>query len=202
MNAQEFIASGLIESYCLGFTSERENELTEKMASKYSLVQREIERVRKSMNEVLKPAEIKPAPSVKTAVMHKIYSQQAISNPGYVPLMHEATHFERYYSTAKANNLTEPQEPFENLFVQDLPSTIEIINFAVWAKKGHEEESHNDRKEFIAILEGSCDLFMNGIRTSFSKGQIINIPVDVPHYAVITSAKPMFALVQRQLLYR
>jgi quercetin dioxygenase-like cupin family protein len=45
-------------------------------------------------------------------------------------------------------------------------------------------------------------MFMNGEKKSFSKGEIIDIPVNIPHYAVITSAKPMFALVQRQLLPR
>lgn len=202
MNAQEFITSGLIESYCLGFTSQAENELIEQMALRYAEVQQEIVRVRALMNNVLKQTEIKPAPSVKTALMNTIYSRQSLSHPEFVPLMHETTDFERFYASASANNLKGPVESFENLFVQELPSTVEVINFAVWAKKGHEEESHDDRKEFIAILEGSCDMFMNGEKKSFSKGEIIDIPVNIPHYAVITSAKPMFALVQRQLLPR
>jgi quercetin dioxygenase-like cupin family protein len=200
MNLKEYIASGIIETYCLGFTSAEENELLEKMAGEYPEVQQELQRVRTSLDEILKQNEIRPAASVKTAVMNNIYRQQAIIHPEFVPLMHEQIGFERFFESAKANKLKAPASAFENLFVLELPSTPEIINFAVWAKKGHEEESHSDRKEFIAILDGSCDMFMNGEKTSYSKGSIIDIPVDVPHYAVITSEEPMFALVQRQLI--
>jgi quercetin dioxygenase-like cupin family protein len=200
MNIKEYIASGIIETYCLGFTSPEENELLQKMAAEHPEVQEEIDRVRKSMRNILKQTEITPRPSVKTAVMNTIYTQQSLANPEYVPLMHQATDFSRFYQSALANKLRAPSESFENLFTQDLPSTVEIINFAVWAKKGHEEESHSDRKEYIAILEGSCDMLMKGERKSYTKGQIIDIPVDVPHYAVVTSPEPMFALVQRQLI--
>ena len=93
-----------------------------------------------------------------------------------------------------------PADDFDNLHVVGLPSTNEIINFAVWAKQGHEEEMHDDRNEYLAILDGSCDMYMNGVKTSYKKGDIITIKTGISHYAVITSAQPMFALVQRQLI--
>ena len=132
--------------------------------------------------------------------MNTIYTQQAVLHKEWVPLMHEAINFGRYFEAVAANRLTTPAEDFENLFVQELPSTREIINFAVWAKKGHEEEMHDDRNEFLAVLDGSCDMYMNGIKTSYQRGEIITIKTGIPHYAVITSQKPMFALVQRQLV--
>ena len=200
MNVKEYIASGIIESYCLGFTSPQENEVVKQMAANYPAVQEEIEKVRNSMHTILKETAIKPRPSVKTAVMNTIYTQQSLINPEYVPLLHEPINFERIYNSAKANQLKEPVEIFENLYAQDLPSTQEIINFAVWVKQGHEEEMHTDRMEYIAILEGSCEMIMGGEKKMYQQGEIITIPINVPHYAVITSAKPMFALVQRQLV--
>lgn len=200
MNAAEFIRSGIIETYCLGFTSSEENAMVEQMAAAHPEVQQEIEKQRASFNNFLQKRKIQPSPSVKTAVMRNIYAQQAVLKKEWAPLMNEPALFRRFYECAKANGLTAPATFYDNLFVQDLPSTKEIINFAVWAKKGHEEEVHNDYNEFIAILEGSCNMYMEGTIKAFTKGGIIAIQPGIPHYTVITSAQPMFALVQRQLI--
>ncbi len=200
MNVKDFIASGIIETFCLGFSSAEENELVERMAGAHPEVQQEINEVRSSLEKILKSSEIKPASSIKTAVMNSIYSQQAAVQPVFVPLMNTLPNFETIQASVIANKLQWPTEDFENMHVQELPSTLEIINFAVWVKKGHDEEMHTDRIEYIAVLDGSCEMVMENKRTAYSKGDIISIPINVPHYAVITSAKPMFALVQRQLI--
>ena len=201
MSIDEYIGSGIIETYCLGFTSPEENRQVEAWAAQYPEVQAEIEKVRHSMLSVLQGSDLKPRPSVKAAVMNSIYSQQSLIHPEYLPLMQDPQDFSRFYETVRANQLVAPDPDFDNILMQELPSTVEVINFVVWVKQGHEEESHNDMKEFIAILEGSCDMFVGGEKTSYTKGQIIQIPVHVPHYAIVTSSVPMFALVQRQLLF-
>lgn len=200
MDVAEFIRSGIIETYCLGFTSNEENMLVEKMAAEHPEVKKEIERVGASFNQFLQKRKIQPSPAVKTAVMNTIYSQQASLKKEWVPLMNVATDFARYIQSATANKLKYPEAPFDNIYVQELPSTREVINFAVWAKSGHEEEAHHDRNEYIAILDGSCDMYMDGKITSYKKGEIIPIMAGIPHHAVITFAEPMFALVQRQLI--
>ncbi len=200
MTATEFIGTGILESYCLGFTSSSESEMVENMAGEYPQVQAEIQKIRDSFAQLLITNTLQPSPRVKTNVMHTIYSRQAEEHKEFVPLMHRRVDFARYYEAAEANSLITPTEDFENLFVKELPSTPEVINFAVWAKKGHEEEIHTDRNEYLAVLSGSCDMFMAGNKRSFSQGEVIAIDAGISHYAVITSIKPMFALVQRQIL--
>jgi mannose-6-phosphate isomerase-like protein (cupin superfamily) len=200
MTAAEFIGTGILESYCLGFTSTPENEMVEQMARENASVQAEIDKIRDSLADVLLKNTLQPSPKVKTNVMHTIYASQAERHKEFVPLMHRPVEFTRYYQAAEANLLITPTDDFENLFVKELPSTPEVINFAVWAKKGHEEEIHNDRNEYLAVLSGSCDMFMDGKKRSFSQGEVIAIDAGISHYAVITSVEPMFALVQRQLL--
>lgn len=200
MDATAFIRSGIIETYCLGFTSAEENILVEKMAAAHPQIKEEIEKVRESFNRFLQKRKMQPSASVKTAVMNNIYSQQALLKKEWVPLMHQPVNFLRYYEAADANGLKYPENFFENIYVQELPSTKEVINFAVWAKNGHEEEAHDDRNEYIVILEGSCDMYMEGKMTGYKKGEIIPIMSGIPHYAIITSEQPMFALVQRQLI--
>ncbi len=200
MTAPELIASGILESYCLGFTNTSENAMVEKMAGDYPPVQQEIDKIRDSLSRFLLKNTLQPSHAVKTNVMHTIYSQQAEAHKEFVPLMHKPVEFNRFYQAVEANFLDKPSEDFENLYVKELPSTNEVINFAVWAKKGHEEETHSDRNEYLAVLEGSCEMYMDGKKRSYSQGEVITIEAGIPHYAVITSAEPMFALVQRQLL--
>lgn len=199
MNAAEYIASGIIDSYCMGFTSRDENLEVEEMAALFTEVQLEIEKTKASLSSCLLNPKMQPSTSIKTVVMHTIYTQQAELHKKFVPLMHKQSDFDRYYQSAAANHLMQVNEPFDNLYAIELPSTKEVINLAVWAKQGHEEEVHSGMIEYIAILEVSCDMYMMDKKISYTKGEIISIPPGIPHHAVITSQQPMFALVQRQI---
>lgn len=200
MTVQDFLQSGLIETYCLGFTNREEELLVQQMAAAYPEVEEEIKKLRESFSGFLHNRKIDPSPAVKKTVMKTIYIQQSALKKEWVPLMQEPTDFNRYYEVARSNQLVPPAVPYDNIFARELPSTKEVINFAIWAKHGHEEETHDNMKEYIAILEGSCDMYMNGKITAYTKGQVIAINPHTPHHAVVTSQDPMFALVQRQLL--
>lgn len=200
MTASAFIATGILESYCLGFTDDVENATIEKMALDHPEVRLEIARIRESLSRFLLRNQLQPSSAVKTNVMQTIYSQQASEHKAFVPLMHKPADFNRYIEAVLANALEEPEEDFENIYVRELPSTKEVINFAVWAKQGHEQEAHDDRNEYLAILSGSCEMHIDGSVIPYSQGQIISIPAGAVHHAIVTSPGPMFALVQRQLI--
>lgn len=200
MNHQEYINSGIIDAFCMGFTSPEENEEVKTMAAKHPEVAAAIAQLKQEYEVTFKMAELKPRPAVKEAIMNNVYAQQSALQVAFVPLLDKETAFSRLLETVAANNIQTPTAAFDNIFMQKLPSTREVLNFAVWAKVNQEEETHTDVKEFIAVLEGSCDIYINGEKESYSKGDIIAIPLNVPHYAVITSPQPMFAFVQRQLM--
>lgn len=200
MTKEDFFISGMIEAYCLGFTSAEENILVENMASLYPEVKNELETVRSAMNMYIKEVTIQPPPQIKSRVMTTIYSQVAEEKKEFVPLLNRIGDSALLLENAEANHLEFPTEDFDNLFMQPLPSTREVINFAVWAKKGHEAEIHDDMIEYIAVLEGSCNMYFGNDKKSYKQGDIIVIPPHILHKAEITSSKPMFALVQRQML--
>ena len=200
MNHQEYINSGIIDAYCMGFTTPEENEGVKAIAAKYPEVAAAITQLKQVYETSFKMDEMKPRASVKEAVMNNVYAQQSALQVAFVPLLNKETSLHRLSQTVAANNIIAPTESFDNIFMQKLPSTREILNFAVWAKVEQEEETHTDVKEFIAVLEGSCDMYIGGVKRSYGKGDVITIPLNVPHYAVITSPQPMFAFVQRQLL--
>jgi quercetin dioxygenase-like cupin family protein len=200
MDHQEYFDSGIIDAYCMGFTSPEENEEVRAMAEKYPEVAAAIAQLKQVYESTFKMEEMKPSPSLKEAIMISVYAQQSESQVEFVPLLHKETCLDRLLQTVTANKIVPPTESFDNIFMQELPSTREVLNFAVWAKVEQEEETHTDIKEFIAVLEGSCDMYIDGVKGSYGKGDVIAIPLNAPHHAIITSPQPMFAFVQRQLV--
>ena len=57
---------------------------------------------------------------------------------------------------------------------------------SVWPKLD-QEELHSGLIEFIAVLEGSCDMYMMDKKISYTKGDIISIAPGILHAAFITS---------------
>lgn len=199
MLREEFLASGIIETYCLGFTSVEENFLVEKMIAQFPDVKGEIEAVRSALNLYIKEDTMQPSAAVKRKLMTTIYCQVAKEKKEFIPLLNGIPNASQLEIHTTANHIVFPAEDFDNLYMQPLPSSNEIVNFAIWAKLGHEEEMHDDMVEYIAILEGSCNMYFNGEKKSYLQGDIICIPPHIPHRAEVTSLKPMFALVQRQI---
>ncbi|MDX2303151.1 MAG: hypothetical protein NW226_10140 [Microscillaceae bacterium] len=53
MNIQEYIASGILESYVLGATDPEENRIVEKMIKKNTILRKEVEKNRKALHTYL-----------------------------------------------------------------------------------------------------------------------------------------------------
>jgi mannose-6-phosphate isomerase-like protein (cupin superfamily) len=195
-----FIRSGVLETYILGFASEQESREVENMAALYPEVKQALESTRASMRSYITSNALPPSPGLKTSIMKGVYRQESVLNRRYVPLLSETTDWDALIEAIDANNLNEITPSAGNLFAYALPSTPTVTNFAVWVNTGHEEESHDDFDEYIAIIKGSCVMYFRDKARNYKEGDIIFIPPNVPHKAVITSPGGMFALVQRQAI--
>ncbi|RZM22044.1 MAG: cupin domain-containing protein [Pedobacter sp.] len=200
MDVEGFIGSGMIETYCLGFTSPEETKMVEKMAQQYPAVKEEIVRIRQTFSAVISAPEIQPSAGVKQSLMRRIYKQQAIVQKEFLPLLNEDVSFNTIVETVKANNIAADTLGDQAYLLKVLPSTREVINLAAWVRTEHGEELHADMNEYIAVITGSCDMYFDGVKKSYKAGDIMHIPPHVVHSAVITSEVPMFAIVQRQMI--
>ena len=198
MDIDAYISSGALENYCLGFCSEAEKTIIEKYAETYPAIKNEIEKIRFSLEEFILSNKVKPSPSVKTRVMLSLYTQMAKSDPAYAPLIDEQTDPAILASWLATEEITDPSENFENLFVTELASTEQVTNFIVHAKAGHETEMHDNFIEYLYVIKGSCIMDFEGVKRSYKEGEIIHIMPHINHTATVTSHQPMIALVQRQ----
>jgi len=200
MDITAYIASGILESYCLGQLTEEQRADVEQYAAEFPEIQAELKQICDSLEFYSQQNSKAPHASVKIKLLLKIYEQESGAGKKYPPLIKEKTGAADFENWLKDVAVEEPAAGFDNLVTFDLPSTETVTNFMVWAKHGHEEEMHTEYNEFIVILKGHCDMFFNGVKKHYDTGEIIVIPPGIPHHAVITSDEPMVAVVQRQVL--
>ncbi len=198
MDINAFISSGILENYCLGFCSAEEIVVIEQYAQTYPSVKTEIEKIRISLEDYFFANQLQPSPAVKQRLMLSVYEQSAKADTVYAPLIKDVMDTSILASWITAKKISGPVEEFENLFITDLPSTNQVTNFIVHAKKGHDAEMHDDFVEYLYLIEGSCTMNFEGKPRSYKKGDIIQILPYISHTAIVTSLQPMVALVQRQ----
>lgn len=200
MNVANYIASGILDSYSMGQLSDAERAEVEQYAKSNPEIGTELKRIYDSLEFYAMAKGLPPHASVKIKLMLGIYEQQCGAGKKFPPLIKDNIRAADFKNWLASITITEPAEPFDNLASFDLPSTEEVTNFVVWAKQGHEEEEHDLFNEYIVILKGHCDMYFRGEKKHYNTGDIIFIPPFIPHTAVITSAEPMVAVVQRQLI--
>ncbi len=198
MDIDAYIASGVLENYCLGFCSAEENKVIEEYATQYPAIRKEIDKIRYSLEDYFKANEIKPSPLVKISLMKQIYKQTAETDISFPPLIDEASPSPVLAQWVAARNIKRPDTDFENLFVEELPSTGQVTNFFVHARSGHEAEMHENFVEYLYVIKGSCVMDFEGKKIPFKEGELITIMPNIRHIATVTSSEPMIALVQRQ----
>ncbi|MBX9853176.1 MAG: hypothetical protein K2X86_15640, partial [Cytophagaceae bacterium] len=74
MNIQEYISSGILESYVLGALSREEAAEVESIASKNPEVKREIESIEQALHKYAEAHAVNPRPELKNKILQKINS--------------------------------------------------------------------------------------------------------------------------------
>jgi len=200
MNVKAFIASGIIEKYCMGNCSMQEREQVHAMAASHPEIRVEIDQLSQSFEQYALANQVKPSRSVKMALMQTIYHQQASTDGRYAPLLSATNidsikHLQEWIAAHPQNP---PAETYDNQFMIASASTDLVTNFFVYVKKGHEAEMHDHFIEYLYILEGSCIMNFDGQEKPFHAGELISIQPLCTHTATVTSNHPMLAFVQRQ----
>jgi len=77
VNIQEYIASGILESYALGEVTEAERASVEQALAQYPEVREELRKVEETLERVAFESAIAPAPYVKERLMARIFSAKS-----------------------------------------------------------------------------------------------------------------------------
>lgn len=145
-----------------------------------------------------------PPATLRNKILGKITALQARSanhqklDLGNLPMLDETSSWPDWEEAVQG---IEPPGEFENIHLHSLESSEKRDLFVAWVKQEVPEEVHHDILESFLILEGSCECHITDEKGStrivrMGQGDFITMQVGETHDIVITSLKPVKAILQ------
>jgi mannose-6-phosphate isomerase-like protein (cupin superfamily) len=195
----DFIKSGILELYVLGHTSKEENTEVRRMCFEYPAIMDELERITQSVVSISSEKAFTPNDTVKPLIMATVdYTERLRLGevPGNPPILHSASKISDYSEWLTRPDMFLPSDA-ENIYVKFIAQTSEAISAIVWIKKFAPMEKHSVEHEKFLIVEGSCDIMVNGEKNSLVPGDYFSIPLYADHEVLVTSDIPCKVVLQR-----
>ncbi len=195
----EYIASGILELYVLGLTSDEESREIELMAAQHSAISREIEAINDSLATYALAYATPPSTTVKPLVLatinylERIQAGETIIEP---PILTDRSQLTDYAPWLNRTDMV-PPPALNELYLQIICATPTVTTAIAWITDRTEAEVHRDTYEKFLIVEGTCTVTAGEEVHYLVPGDYFAIPLHTPHVVEVTSAVPCKAIVQR-----
>lgn len=191
----QYIASGILESYVFGELNSKERLEVERMAAQHPEIRAELDEIEETQQRILEAGKIKPAPKTKASLFASLAALEAEEKKQDPPFVTELSKIEDY--TSWIEKAGEPPAGYDNLhfeLVYDSPGHWLSV---VWVKDETPAEMHVRVLEKILILEGSCQIDMEGEVFELKAGDYLSVPLHHSHIVKVTSDIPCKFLLQK-----
>jgi mannose-6-phosphate isomerase-like protein (cupin superfamily) len=196
MDIKTYISSGIIEDYCLGILSEKEQQEVELNASMYPLIKSEITAYQQVLEKYAADfaESVSPALKQKTQKLLDNLSLEEAHDISKIPILNKYADSNNWLSLVKP---LLPSQLKDDMFVHVLQDTEEVEQLLIWTKVDYPDEVHTLEKECFMILEGECECYIGDNKIiHLSAGGFIDIPM-YEHHDVKVVKGPVLAIVQR-----
>lgn len=199
MDIQQYIDSGIVKKYLLGYTSEAECKEVEFLLSEYPELLEELEKNQAELaafadeNSVVPHASLKPLVLATFDYINRMESGEAQSFP---PVLNEDSQLEDFKEWIDRADMIAPAD-FEEIHAKIITATPEMTCAMVWIKNMAPEEVHHDEYEKFLILEGTCTIVVGEQENNLKSGDYFAIPLYEDHKVIVTSETPCVVILQR-----
>ncbi len=179
----EFIKSGKLESYILGFASPEEVIEVELMVSLHSEVKKELEIIESDLEHYAFDNAISPNPTIKPFILASIdYSDRLFKGEQSfdVPVLNPDSKISDYEQWLDREDMVLP-ENFHDIYAKIIGYTPQMVSAIVWLKDVNPQEVHDHEFERFLIVEGSCEITFLGNAHHLKAGDFLEIPLHAPH---------------------
>lgn len=197
--AKEFVESGILEMYVMGDTSHEENVLVELMVNKHPEVKEELFSIEVSLeNYALSQATtvdpvIKPFLMATVEYMERMTKGEQLSFPPKLHVNSLISDFQEW--------LNRPDfvltEPLDEIDARIIAATPQMTTAIVWIKNGSPPEIHKNEYETFLIIEGTCNIIVDGKDNHLKSGDVFTIPLYLSHTVIVTSKIPCKLILER-----
>lgn len=196
----QLIASGILEMYVAGLTTPEETQEVEKMMAISEEVRKEIDTISEKLEIYAQANAVVPDPAIKhflLATLRYIERLQSGEAPTFPPLLHPGSKIEDYIQWLDRPEL-QLNEQLNGIYAHVIGHTPELTTVIAWLQYGSPPEVHTSEYEKFLIVEGTCDITIGDTLHQLSAGDVLEIPLHVNHWVVVTSDIPCKVVLQRQ----
>ena len=153
MDSQSYIASGIIEDYCLGMLNDKENNAVEQYAQLHADVKQEIDAYMQALEQYALDNAVKPDEQLKTQIFQLIdnLEKEQEANPQHLPLLNKYSDLDNWLK------IVEPLLPGqleEDMFVKELRNEDGVSQIIIWTKVDYPDEVHDEGERLQAFRSG------------------------------------------------
>jgi hypothetical protein len=198
-NLETFIESGILEMYVLGMCSEEEAKEVEAMAGSHDEVRKEVEAISETLKIYAESNSLVPKIDVKAMTLAAIDYEERLKageTPSSPPILNDRSTLENYSEWLNRKDMKLPDN-FDGIYVKLIGYTPEAISGIVWIESETPYEVHTDEYEKFLIVEGACDIIIDGNTHSLVQGNYLSIPLHAGHIVKVTSKTPCKVILQR-----
>ncbi len=198
-NVSEYIESGILELYVLGQASAEESKEIAELAAFSAEIRKEIEEITEAIEKYAHSTAITPDPTIKPFLMAMLDYMGRMENgeqPSSPPDISEFSKIIDYKQWLDRTDMSIPAD-FKDIHAKIIGYTPKAITAIVWISEMAPQEVHDDEYEKFLIVEGTCDIVINGIVHQLIPGDSLNIPLHADHHVKVTSAFPCKVILQR-----
>ncbi|MES2134443.1 MAG: cupin domain-containing protein [Bacteroidota bacterium] len=198
-NRKEYINSGILEEFVLGLTSEAENIEIQKLALQHPDIKKEIDSITESLISYAQKTSPELDPTIKPMVLATIDYTERLKGgeaPSFPPELNAHSKISDFEQWLNRKDFVLPDD-FEDVHAKIIGADASKTTAVTWLKYGSPEEMHHNQFEKFLILEGTCDLTIEGKIYSLVAGDYLGIPLHVKHDVKVTSLIPCKIILQR-----
>lgn len=196
---EKYLASGIIEMYCLGMASPDEAVELERMSALYPEVCTELKAAQAALVAHAQQFEFSPSANMEARILTAVDELKFTGGSqldSFVDIS-EYSNVEKWKGLVKDIS---PPEEFLNTHRIPLFESEHQFLAVTWVKTEVPTESHDDRIEKILILEGTCRCRLGEEELDLAAGDCLMVPLNVVHNLKVTSERPVKMIYARELL--
>lgn len=194
-----FINSGILEMYVIGDTSPEENAEVERMVKQYAEVREELYKIEIALEKYALSEATLVDPTIKPFLMATVDYMERLANgeqPSYPPQLTASSLISDYDDWLNRADF-QLNVPLDEIEAKIIGSTPELTMAIVWIRNGSPPEIHKDEYETFLIVEGTCNITVDGVDNYLKSGDVFTIPLYLSHAVKVTSDIPCKIILQR-----
>lgn len=196
---RKFVESGILEMYVMGDASPEENILVELMVNKHPEVREELLSIETSLENYALSQATAVDPVIKPFLMATVeYMERMMKGeqPSFPPKLHANSLISDFSEWLNRPDFA-LTEPLDEIDARIIAATPQMTTAIVWIKNGSPPEIHKKEYETFLIIEGTCNIIVDGKNNHLKSGDVFTIPLYLSHTVVVTSEIPCKLILER-----